>query len=115
MFRDPGNFADSNYSRMRKVKPGDIFIVRTDRFYNDTAKEYIGQFKGVADGQVISRKKNCFEIIFFFIQIFREIRYKSFLTCSGSWRIVYVCNEYWHKSNLLDGKLEYKSCFIFVL
>ena len=66
MFRDPGNFADSNYSRMRKVKPGDIFIVRTDRFYNDTAKEYIGQFKGVADGQVISRKKIVLKLYFFY-------------------------------------------------
>ena len=74
MFRDPGNFADSNYSRMRKVKPGDIFIVRTDRFYNDTAKEYIGQFKGVADGQVIPRKKKIvLKLYFFLFKFFVEL------------------------------------------
>ena len=37
---------------MRDIKPGDIFMVSSDRFYNKTAQQYTGRYKGVADGLV---------------------------------------------------------------
>ena len=38
VFRDPGNFAHTN-TRMKNVKQGDIYIVRTDRFYDKISEK----------------------------------------------------------------------------